>query len=292
MVARGYDLVESVAPKPSRFGLLNSETLVDADGDWRGGGISLEPITCNTDVRTVATCDNDVEVVSNEPDGEVQYYVPFTVETKYTCSTFGFNANNYKDKARAALELCQGKAVEHEFWTGELSDLDPSVDEARDNAPNANRRLASLDAIAVAPSGTPLKPRHGLALLEQALADCGCGARGFIHATRGVVSTFADYLEQENDTLVTPLGNVVIAGAGYTGSGPNGNVPSGTQAWMYATGQVSARLGAVEVTPDDLSEATNTRINEVSFVADRFAAVTWDGCCHYAVLVDLSLDYS
>lgn len=289
MVARLYTPVKGVDPEPAKFGLLNSKTVVSDGGRW-GSGLSIDPVTCNADVRIVEVCDESNEVEVTTGNAEMQSYLPFFIETDYTCGTFGFEAQDYAAKAEFALSLCENKAAEHEFWTGALAKQDETVDS--EGNPNPNRYLASLSAIAVAPSGTPLKPRHGLALLEQALADCGCGTRGFIHATRGVASSIADDLEADGDTLVTTLGNYVIAGSGYDGSGPSGTVPSGQLAWMYATGQVSARLGNVIVNPDNLSEATNTSINEVSFTASRDAAVTWDGCCHYAVLVDLSLDYS
>jgi hypothetical protein len=290
MVARLYTPVEGVDPEPAKYGLLNSKTVV-SDGSRWGGGISIDPVTCSGDVRTLLICDESNEDIITSGSAESQYYLPFTIEAEHTCGTFGWKANNYEEKARKILELAESKAAEHEFWTGALAQQDTTVDS--EGNPNPNRYLASLSAVTVAPSGTPLHPRHGLALLEKALGDCGVGVRGFIHATRDIVSSLSDNtLTVEGDTLVTTLGNIVIAGAGYDGSGPNGTVPSGSQSWMYATGQVAARLGTPTVFPDNLSEATNTSINEVSFMAARDAAVTWDGCCHYAVLVDLSLEYS
>ena len=290
MVARLYTPVKGVDPEPAKFGLLNSKTVVSDGGRW-DGGLSIDPVSCNADVRIVEVCDEENEVEITTGDAEVQSYLPFFIETDYTCGTFGFKAQDYKAKAEFALSLCENKAAEREFWTGALAQQDVAVDS--EGNPNPNRYLASISAVAVSPSGTPLSARHGVALLEKALGDCGCGTRGFIHATRDVVSTLSDTaLKVEGDTLVTILGNYVIGGSGYDGSGPGGAIPAGSLSWVYATGQVSARLGKVTVYPDNLSEATNTSINEVSFTAARDAAVTWDGCCHYAVLVDLSLDYS
>lgn len=295
MVSRNWVLTDSAVTEPSKFGLLNSKTLVTVEGGdehWTGG-IAFEALTCNVDSRVVSICNTTEAVSSTEANSGSNYYLPFYIQTEYTCSTFGFEKADYFGKAVRAMELCQGKAAEHEFWTGDLAQLDTST--SNDNPPigNENKYLASSDAVDKTPTpGTAIKPRHALALLEQALADCGCGTRGFIHATRGVASVLADDLEEEDDTLVTKLGNYVIAGTGYDGSGPNGAIPTGTKAWMYATGPITAVLGKIATTPDERSEALNTRNNEVVVTAERPAAVTWDGCCHFGVLVDLSLDYS
>lgn len=283
-----YSPVEGAVPEPSKFGLLNPKTLVSDDERW-GSGIAIDSLACNVETRIVEICDPSNVVTITEPGENSNLYRPYVIQSEYKCSTFGFNANNYFEKATLGLELCQNKAAEHEFWTGEMAQLDNTLD--AEGLPNSNQYLASPDAEDVTPTpGTAVKPAYGQALLEQALADCGCGARGYIHATRAVASTLP--VKEEDGLLQTKLGTYVIAGTGYDGSGPDGTQPGGTETWMYATGPVTARLGAIAVTPETLSEATDVRNNEVSVMASREAAVTWDGCCHFAVLVDLSLDYS
>lgn len=288
-MAKLYAPIAGVLPEPSKFGLLNSKTLITAKSERWDSGIAVEPFVCNVNSRIIDICNSSLSVSSTEAGSDLVRYLPYAIQTEYTCSTFGFKSNDYALKAELAMEVCQNKAAEHEFWTGDLAQQDVSLDS--EGLPNPNRYLASTDAVNVTPSGSPVKPAYGLALLEQALANCGCGARGFIHTTRGVASVLSS-LQVEDDTLTTKLGTYVIAGTGYDGSGPNGTVPGGTQTWMYATGPVSAHLGEITTTPTTLSEATNSSINEVTYTAERIAAVTWDGCCHFAVLVDLSLDYS
>ncbi len=283
-----YSPVVGVTPKPSKFGLLNSKTIVQ-DGERWNGGIAIESLHCNVSSKVIDICNTSNSVSGTEPGDSNVLFRPYAIEASYECSTFGFKNQDYFEKARLGLELCQSKAVEAEFWNGTLAKLDDTED--AEGLPNPNKYLAHPDAQDVTPSaGTAVKPAYGLALLEEALGNCGCGVRGFIHATRAVGSTLATKVE--DDALVTKLGNYVIAGTGYTGTGPDGTEPTGSKVWMYATGPVTARLGDIVVTPDTLSEATNTRNNTVSVSASREAAVTWDGCCHYAVLVDLSLDYS
>jgi len=287
-MASSYTPEQGAAPEPAKFGLLNSKTLVTTTGRW-SGGIALDSLACNVSTRIVDICGTNNEVEVTEPGDSNVLFRPYNIESSYECSTMGFKNQDYFAKARLGLELCQNKAAEAELWTGALAKQDDTRD--AEGLPNPNRYLASPDAEDVTPTtGTAVKPAYGLALLEEAIGQCGCGSTGYIHATRAVGSTLP--VRVEGDTLVTKLGNYVIAGTGYTGTGPDGSEPTGSQVWMYATGQITARVGDISVTPDTLSEATNTRNNTVTVTASRDAAVTWDGCCHYAVLVDLSLDYS
>lgn len=291
MVTRNYTYVSGAEVKPAKFGLLNSETLVTPGGeesDWISG-VTIDSVSCNVDSRVIEICDPSHVVEITTAGGRFVQAVPFFVQTEFECSTFGFEANDYFAKAVQAMELCQGKDVETEFWTGDLSQQDAGVDSSGNL--NPNRYLASMSSVQVAASGTPLRPAHGLALLEKALGDCGCGTRGFVHATRDVASSLRKYIKPNGDVLETNLGTVLVAGTGYDGSGPNGAVPAGSLRWMYATGQVSTGLGKIDTTPQTRSEAINTANNSVVVKAERPAFATWDGCCHFAVLVDLSLEY-
>jgi hypothetical protein len=287
MVVRNYTYISGAEVKPAKFGLLTSETLVTPEGkesDWTSG-VTIESLTCSVDSRVIEIC--DPSHVSDVSTAGIRYSqaVPFFIETEFECSTFGFGKNDYFEKAIRGLELCQGKDIEREFWTGALAKQDTGI------PANPNRYLASMSAQAVAASGTPLRPAPGLALLEKALGDCGCGTQGYIHATRDVASSLRKYVKPDGDQLITNLGTVLVAGTGYTGSGPNGAAPTGSLRWMYATGQPSVGLGKVEPVPNTRSEAINTAVNTVNVKAQRPAFATWDGCCHYAVLVDLSLEY-
>lgn len=285
---------QSVA-KPSAFGLLSSAASVvtDTSANWRSG-IDFETVNCKAHVRLSAICStaDSVDVVTPEDGPMFRRYMPFEIETDFPCSTFGFKHVQYESIAAEFLKLAEQKAIEHELWTGELSKAQEAVWNAGQHGGDEfpNRWLAHPDATDVTPTpGTPVKVKYALALLEDALGDCGVGIEGTIHMTRGVAS--AMNLKARDGKLVTSLGNTVIAGAGYDGSGPNGTAPTGTQVWMYATGPVSVRLGEVTATPGDRTQAIDTANNSVRVYASKPAAVSWDSCCHYAVLVDLALDY-
>lgn len=67
---------------------------------------------------------------------------------------------------------------------------------------------------------------------------------------------------------------------------------SGVTAWAYATSLTQVRLSDIKVIPDveNIANEGGARLfeeNEPEFFAMRLAAVTFDGCCHAAVEVDL-----
>ena len=287
-----YTPIQGQVPEPSEFGLINSKTLALSEERWNGG-IAIDSIVCNVSSRifnNICSISSTSSAVSGTDKSSGPILVrPFTIQADYECSTFGFLNQDYFEKAALGLDLCQSKLVESEFWTGALAQQDDEID-SEGNA-TTNRYLASQDAVDITPTtGTAIKPAYALALLEEALATCGCGVKGYVHATRSVASVLP--LKHEDDVLVTKLGNYVIAGTGYTGTGPTGTDPGNGKAWMYATGPVSVRLGDTYIVPDNINQATDIRNNSVSVSAEKEVAVTWDGCCHFAVLVDLSLDYS
>lgn len=283
---------------PADFGILSPAATVvyDSTTHW-AAGFGYETLDCNTTVRLSSLCSAASGVIAVEPgDPDLRWRdtLPFNIETEFTASTMGTRNLDFEARAQQRMEACQQKAVEFEFWTGALARQEQdqwTADGNTDTVPT--RFLASDSAVDLTPTaGTAVKVKHGLALLEQALGDCGCGVRGTIHTTRGTASALG--LSASDAVLRTTLGNVVIAGSGYTGSGPDGTQPTGTAAWMYATGPVTVRLGAITATPGrpNRSQSVDISRNEVQVFAERPAAVTWDTCCHYAVLVDLSLDYS
>ena len=89
-------------------------------------------------------------------------------------------------------------------------------------------------------------------------------------------------IADDGGTLVTKSkGSIVVAGAGYPGTGPTGAsnaTPEAGHSWAYATGMVDVRLTNVVVSPDKLAMAIAPGTNEVTYRASRFAAVSFDPC--------------
>lgn len=294
-MARLRSIVAAPPLEPAPYGLLSSAYPLN-DPSLRGDdaarweqGFSIESEACNATVRVADLCDPNNTAVTvvdrSDPSTVLRFsdYDPMVVQVEDHCSTFGFSAEQRYARLGRQLEAATQFALEREFWTGAL---------AKDAAPDLpNRYLAMSDATDVTPTpGTAVKIRQGLALLEGALGSCGLGTVGAIHAPRAVASALRP--NDVDGVLRTPIGNTLIAGSGYTGSAPNGTDPTGTQRWMYATGPVFVQLGEPYFTPDQPGQAITTSTNDFKLMAERTAAATWDGCCHFGVLVDLAMDYS
>jgi hypothetical protein len=289
MARSNTTLVPTEGLEVAPYGILSpATTTYDHNDSFWTSGVTYE----NQDAGLVvangsifgANPAETVTVIDNTASKEhFKTYYPFDVKASVKVSTMGTNPSEIEASATTALGIVMQKAIEIEFWNGDIAKLLDSD--------NDNRYLASAQSVDVTPTaGTAVKVRYGLALLEEALGNASIGSKGVIHAPRVVGSALN--LDKDGSTLVSPLGNSVVSGVGYSKKGPTGAVASAGKAWMYATGPVSVRIGPTIVTPDKLNQAINTRINEIQYFVDGSAAVTWSTTDSYAVLVDLTLDYA
>jgi hypothetical protein len=134
-------------------------------------------------------------------------------------------------------------------------------------------------------------PDRGLSMLAGALGNCGLGSRGMLHATPDLAEKWSFWLEKDGDRLVTKTrGDIVVVGAGYPGTGPDGNVSAGATdrlVWAYGTGLVEYRLGDPRSEPDELSQVLDRKQNRVRWYRKRTVGMHVDGCCTFAVRIDL-----
>ena len=287
MIVRNLGTVANTRPiSISEFGILSraAEVITDSSDDWTGGFTydTIDgSITSSNHVIMGSATDEDIEVVPNESEPAFRFYYPFEVRTTIEVSTMGTTPAKVLERATNAINVVIQKNIESEFWTGALAEqLTPE-----------NRSLSQTDVDNLTPSASTtvgVRAKHALAILERALGDATVGSKGVIHATRDVASVLD--CSNQDGALVTKLGNYVVAGSGYTGSGPAEAVPPAGMAWMYATGPVTVRIGSLNVRPDSVQQAVNSSNNTINYFVDRPAAVTWSTSKLYAVLVDLSLD--
>jgi hypothetical protein len=273
--------------EPAPYGLLSPATTVitSDEAHWQAG---FEHLTTDfVQVLNVGAEGTTVSAIVVPGEGDFsREYIPFSVKVSFRASTMGNTPEEIRTVVENVLDAATQKAVEREFWTGEIA-----KQMVADEPDHPNLYLASAAADIVNPAvGTPVKTKYGLALLEQALGDSGIGERGVIHATRGVASALG--IKGADGRIETPIGNYLVAGTGYTGSGPDGSAPTGDQAWMYATGPVTVRLGKSDLFQKTIHQAVNTSNNEIEYTGYRTAAVTWSNNSHHAVLVDLASDYA
>lgn len=290
MVIRNTDGIIRTRPVSiSEYGILSDavEVIEDNGFDWEGGfiydTIDGSVVSVNAPISGMAT-NNNVTVVANENQPTYRFYYPFDVKTTIQASTMGTRPADLLVDATRALDVVLQKNIEREFWTGGIA--------SQLTAPIPNRYLAQTGSVNVTPGGSTtvgVKTKHGVALLERALGDATIGSKGVIHATRDVASVLEN-VSNKTGVLTTQLGNFVVAGSGYTGTGPGNTAVTEHLRWMYATGPVTVRVGKVNVVPEEVGQAIDISTNTIKYFVDRPAAITWATTKLYAVLVDLSLD--
>lgn len=260
---------------PALHGLVSVSTEVTTPDRWELG-YTIFPENC----VEVGTWDPDCEAW---PDGEKPqkstttnldgYDVdPFVIETEFHCDAQGFSVVDFAGRARRQLEAGTPKALEYELWTGTLKPGNPNL----------------ATGATVIGGGAAFPVNIGLSLLGQALANCAHGGVGVIHAPPWIVESWiADYRVKENGNRLQTIvrGDLIAAGAGYPGTGPGGIMPGNLESWAYATGPLQHRLGEPQLFPQTLPEALDKKHNDIEYRAERHAAVNFDPCCHFAILL-------
>lgn len=265
---------------PAPYGLLSQAVLVIEDDSphWENG-FNYDTFGCAGTTSVHSICISASAPTVSASGEQSRKYRPFTVKTEFTCSTMSRTPAELKELAKNELDLVLQKAIEKEFLTGTLAELEAT--EVVDPEELANRYLSDDEAISL--SGSALKPRLGLALLEGALGSIGNGAQGVIHMPRSAAEALD--LEGDGAVLRTKLDTPVVAGTGYTENATD------TTVTLYGTGPITVRLGPVVVTPTEDSQAVNRKNNSATYYAERSVAVTWDSCVHFSVPINLTLDY-
>lgn len=209
--------------------------------------------------------------------------VPYLVVVEDVCSSFGWEARDFKGRALRLLDNATPTAVENEFWMGTLA-------QAKSYPNNYLKKSATDLTPATAPS-----IERGLQILQDALAQCGFGGQGMIHCTPQTTASLIK-VRRVGPVILDIFDNIVVPGAGYPNSGatgPTGNAketPAEGEAWMYATDLVMTRTeDEGTVFPDSFAEAMDWgqggSPNTIRFRAERFATAYFDGACQFAVRV-------
>jgi hypothetical protein len=230
---------------------------------WENG-VSWRPERCFT-AAGFAPCDPTPGIPPYEPVGPQQTY-PLGFRVRDVCTTLGGELD--AERVRRQVEAATSFHVARELWTGVLSTANP-VDTY------VNPFLAD-DPTVVATTASGVLARLGA--LEQAAMEDAYGQQVFLHVPAHVVLPIANELERRGELLYTPLGNVVVADAGYPGSGP---ADTGTE-WAYSTGPVTVHLSPVEVMSDP-AQTIDRSINRQEIWGMRLFAAAYDPCTIFAI---------
>ncbi|MFJ8538178.1 hypothetical protein [Streptomyces sp. NPDC093591] len=209
---------------------------------------------------------------------------PFTVVAEFQCTPIGLG--DAQSIAQDALDRVEQHQLENAFWTGVAADQAVVF-------PHLAADTEVLDGEVVlqttaSPVVTGADVAAALGALEQELANCYKG-QGLIHVPRTALPTLAAWKLARLDDggrLVTPNGNLIVAGGGYPGTGPDGAAPADGTTWIYATGAAFGYRSNVYFTQvrDSLNRATNT----LRMQAERTYLIGFE-CCLLAAHIVLGV---
>lgn len=253
---------------PPRYSLLVAATKLDDGLRWEqgirwapeqnaGGGIAAVDCTGSTAALNVGT--NLGFAVAD----------PYAVWAEDHCSTLGSQSRDFEARALRQLEATQSYRIAKELWSGAVAQVAPLDNEWLTHDPE------------VLSTGTGLSPAVAVGLADQGLGQMLAGQRGMIHVSPNVLDEIqlnaGGGLTKSGDLWTTPMGNVVVADAGYPGTHPDGS--SSTNQWIYATPWIYYRLGDVFTTPDNLdaarAQAVDRSVNLLTFRAQRLVLLEW-----------------
>lgn len=291
----GIQVVTGPLPVPAQDGLRAARGLgvvenpadpLDPGADWvRGFRFRRTPCKCGTVGNPCNFGDRPAATTSLG----FRDVTPFLVRCGRVCTTRGFAAADYAAEAQTLLNAVQYDQIARELWRGDQAKAPDGGGAAWPNpylADDDQPGFVNLVDVFGNPATDSFSPASGLAAMEMALAQCTVGLR-VIHAPAAAVVLWGglNLLRYEGNRTFTATGTMVIADTGYDGSGPDslGNA-AGTYAdfWIYGTGPLQLRLDpvvALDPPQGDFGAAVNRRVNEITYWAEKRAAIVWD-CCH------------
>lgn len=290
MAIRPRMFVEPPRYQPLGFGLLSVVQWVDETEKHWLNGIEFQPDSFADAHLTMDECFDAAgeSVATKTPtDGiDTRCANPVTAYAWIDCSAVG-HWDDFRKRSIAALDNGQARPLETAFWTGETGE-DPLLPHlAADEVVECQ-----TEAVIVSGSGAAVPWQIGIARLEAALADC-YGGVGVLHMPYWVAAILIAEMyvvpDKNGQQLRTRLGNLVAAGTGYPGTGPDGSSPAAGASWIYATGAVVGRQSPPNVTTREASLDRSN--NSMIMIAERTFVFGWDGC-HLAAQIDLTHESS
>jgi hypothetical protein len=288
MVQAARQAINSIPRQPPAYSLVIAAPDYDeaSIGDDWVAGVAWSPEGCGGGGRLATTCVGDTTAMSATSRSGATTITPFLVYAADECSATGFQAADYIGRAGRLLANTQSFQIAEELWDGSLA------------GQLGNTALASTGADVL--SAGAVTVLEGIGLIEAGIAHYGHGVRGMIHVTPQVLHhAHADGgLERAGGAWVTAMGNIVVADAGYSGNGVDGQHKAGATQWIYGTEVIPILMGPVGYLPvEDLATdpagfmagALDRATNTVRVYANRFAGWLWDECIHVAAEVNIKI---
>lgn len=257
----------------------------DSESVWQNG-ISYDVESCVVPGTPLDICSPAAFGEALEPSSSE--WLPYVVFADWACSTFGTpnqeELNRAYEAARRRLNATWGFQVERELWEGALAQAESYP----------NRWLADTANVDVLTDAGAVAPLNALACLTQYLAEVSGGQQGMIHATPQLVTHWIseNVVYRQGPVLYTVArDDIVVPGAGYTGSNPSQDVPTDNNVWAYATDIVEVRDGAVDpggIGGNAVIPWVNPN-NRTVIRAQKRALASWEGCRLGGAQVEISV---
>lgn len=254
-------------------------------------GVQYTPDTCAFPLETSATCVSGIGA-TKVATGSIpnRGADSFVVYTWLDCSLVGMGPDeveNLKQRTLRAHENNAQTVVETVFWTGGSFNTVQHLAEDTAVSETVGGSTVNLQTLATVIVTGAVDVVEAVGRLEQAMASC-YGGTPLIHMQRGVAVHLAanHILEKKGPRLLTPLGSVVVAAPGYTGSSPAGVAPTNGTSWLYATGSVKMLQSEPQFTAGNASELLLRATNDSVLIVEQRFTFAWD-CCHFAIPVSL-----
>jgi hypothetical protein len=286
-------LVDPPRRQPMPYGLF---TVVDdrpVDDPHLLAGVEYQPL-CGGAGTTFDYCVTGGPGPGFFPTAARQFRaaLPFTVFSEVDCSPVGDFWDQAAADARDILATTEQYQVERAFWTGQVAGLDNIVYPHLAAATPVAQAVVpgglqvTLQTTAVVVSGGSLSPVAAIGALEGALSACYDG-QGVLHVPETAIPALANLnmLRERGGKLYSQNGNLIVAGAGYTGSSPSGTTPAPGSTWMYATGQIFMYRGAIQTQATE-TQSLDRSTNTLKMRAYRTYVLGWD-CCHFAAQINV-----
>lgn len=237
---------------------------------WENG-VAWRPEICFS-ASGYGPCDPDPTVPPDIPaDDGPEMFFPQGYRVRDFCTSLGGRLD--EDRLRRQAEATASFQAAQELWTGALTAANPVT---VGGSPYVNPSLAGSPTGTTVTGGTTVAEKLGL--LEQEAMEAAKGGQVFIHLPPRFVLPLGNLIERRGELLYTPLGNVIVADAGYPGTGPGGTGDS----WAFATGPVTVGFSPI-VPITDMAETLNRRTNRQEIWADRLFVATYDPCIEFAI---------
>ncbi len=296
------NLVSAPTFDPRKYGLLSvvQPRYDEPDSHWRNGVIwqdicgagssTYDPFCLVSGTATTPASKAD------NIDWNTYGATPFTVFAQVDCSPQGYNQEEQRARAVDALTRTETFQVERTFWTGFAGgDTGIVVPHLAANEATTEFQQGGISpvirlqcAASTVSGSTIFDVTEGIGRLEYAFGQCYQG-QGVIHAPLALAESMFDHhmLEASGGVLRTGAGNAVAFGTGYTGSGPDGTIPSNA-VWVYMTGPVFAYRSQAETFA--FKEMFDRSTNTLQSLVERTYVLGFSCCCMPAVPISLGGD--